>query len=344
MKPEFVGDYEVGEFLAAGTVGNVFEARHRETGQRAVVKFLQADSARTPEVQRRFVREVAVAEKLNHPNIVRHYDCGLADDQIYFAMELVECGTLKEVLLKRTKLPWREAVECAIQIAAALEHAHKLGVIHRDLKPANLFLSAEGHVKVGDFGLARDLNSTRITMDGHTVGTVRYMPPEQIYGDATLTGAADLYALGCILFEMVVGMPAFDGDTIMQIFEAQIHKVPPPPAKLVRDCPRDLSDLVLRLLAKKPMERPRSAGDVQAALVDILHQRPMRLAARPPEQIAADMAAVSHPKMPNLTMRLKSAELQAVSRKRSSKKIVLIILGLVTMTVAIGIAIAVLAN
>jgi len=338
VKPEFVGDYIVGEFLAAGTVGNVFEARHRETGQRAVVKFLQADSARTPEVQRRFVREVAVAEKLNHPNIVRHYDCGLADDQIYFAMELVDCGTLKEVLLKRTKLPWREATECAIQIAAALDHAHKIGVIHRDLKPANLFLSAEGHVKVGDFGLARDLNSTRITMDGHTVGTVRYMPPEQIYGDATLTGAADLYALGCILFEMIVGMPAFDGNTIMQIFEAQIHKEPKPPGQLVRDCPRDLSDLVLRLLAKKPEARPRSAADVQAALVDILHERPMRLAARPPEQIAADMAAVSHPKMPNLTMRLKSADLKALPRKKKSQLPILIVVIFVVALVAIGFA------
>jgi serine/threonine protein kinase len=310
-----------------------------------VIKFLQADSARTPEVQRRFVREVAVAEKLNHPNIVRHYDCGLADDQIYFAMEFVECGTLKDVLLARTKLPWREAVECAVQIAAALDHAHALGVIHRDLKPANLFLSAEGHVKVGDFGLARDLNSTRITIDGHTVGTVRYMPPEQIYGDATLTGAADLYALGCIVFEMLVGLPAFDGATIMAIFEAHIHKEPTPPVELVRNCPRDLSNLVLRLLAKKPDDRPRSAADVQAALVDILHARPMRLTARRPEHIAADLAAVSHPKMPNLTMRLKSAELQAVpQRSFSARNRVWIGLGVVGLLAAIGVAIWMLAH
>jgi serine/threonine protein kinase len=328
-----VGDYLVGEFLAAGTVGNVFAARHRETGQRAVVKFLQPDSSRTPEVQRRFVREVAVAQKLCHPNIVRHYDCGLADDQIYFAMEFVDSGTLKEVLLKRAKLPWREAVECAIQVAAALDHAHTQGIIHRDLKPANLFLSTEGHVKVGDFGLARDLNSTRITIDGHTVGTVRYMPPEQIYGDAALTGAADLYALGCMLFEMLVGMPAFDGNTIMQIFEAHLHKEPTPPAQLARDCPRDLSDLVIRLLAKKPAARPRSAADVQAALVDILHGRPMRLAARPAEQIAADLAAVSHPKMPNLTMRLKNAELQAAAKRPSRLRGTAIIIGFIGVLV-----------
>ena len=96
-------------------------------------------------------------ERLNHPNIVRHYDCGLAEDRIFFAMELVDCGTLKEVLRQRGRLPWREAVECAMQICAALAHAHELGVIHRDLKPANLFLAEDGRVKVGDFGLARDL-------------------------------------------------------------------------------------------------------------------------------------------------------------------------------------------
>jgi serine/threonine protein kinase len=330
VKPQIVGEYEVGEFLAAGTVGNVFQARHRATGRPAVVKFLQADSARTPEVQRRFVREVAVAEKLNHPNIVRHYDCGLAEDQIYFAMELVDCGTLKEVLLRRSKLPWREAVECAIQIAAALDHAHKLGVIHRDLKPANLFLSADGHVKVGDFGLARDLNSTRITMDGHTVGTVRYMPPEQIYGDAVLTGAADLYALGCILFEMVVGLPAFDGTNLMAIFEAHLHKQPTPPATLVRDCPPDLSDLILRLLAKKPDDRPQSAAEVQAALVDILHGRPMKLQARPPEQIAADLAAASHPKMPNLTVRLTTTHRQVAEKQATGNQLMIFACALVT--------------
>jgi serine/threonine protein kinase len=330
-----VGDYEVGEFLAAGTVGNVFAARHRRTGQRAVVKFLQPDTGRSPEVQRRFVREVAVAEKLQHPNIVRHYDCGLADDQIYFAMEFVECGTLKEILLKRGKLPWREAVECAVQVAAALDHAHHFGVVHRDLKPANLFLSAAGHVKVGDFGLARDLNNTRITMDGHTVGTVRYMPPEQIYGDAALTGAADLYALGCILFEMLVGLPAFDGNTIMQIFEAHLHKEPTPPVELARDCPRDLSNLVLRLLAKKPADRPKSAAEVQAALVDILHNRPMRLTARPPEQIAADLAAATHPKMPNLTQRLTTVQPQA-SKARVTKKRLLAVVGAIVAVAAMA--------
>ena len=113
---QLVGDFELLEFLASGTVGDVYRGRHRTSGQLVVIKFLQADVAGEPEVQRRFVREVSIAEKLNHPNIVRHFDCGLFDDRIFFAMELVECGTLKDVLHRRGQLPWREVVECGIQI------------------------------------------------------------------------------------------------------------------------------------------------------------------------------------------------------------------------------------
>lgn len=313
MKSQTVGEYELDELLGTGTVGNAYRARHRETGQPAVIKLLQTHAAFEPEVQRRFVREVSIAEKLNHPNIVRHYDCGLHDDQIYFAMELVDCGSLKEVLQRRGRLPWREAVECAIQICTALDHAHQLDVIHRDLKPANLFLSQDGRVKVGDFGLARDLNKTRLTLEGQTVGTCRYMPPEQITGQAQLTGALDLYALGCILYEMLVGRTPFDGRTIIDIFESHLHDEPTPPAELA-DCPAELSELVLRLLAKRPEDRPQSAAEVEAALKDILHGRPTPLGKPAPDDAMAKIDAPvdphfadsinAAPDQPNLTERL----------------------------------------
>ena len=279
MKQHIVGAYELGPLLATGTVGEVYRARHRETGTPAVVKFLQEATAREPEVQRRFVREVAIAEKLNHPNIVRHYDCGLHDDRIYFAMELVECGTLKDVLQQRGRLPWREAAECAIQICAALGHAHGMGVIHRDLKPANLFLSADGRVKVGDFGLARDLDRGRLTLEGQTVGTCRYMPPEQITGDADLTGAADLYALGCILYQSLAGQPPYDGQTIIEIFEAHLYTEATPLAEVANECPPSFADLVTRLLAKDPLERPASAAAVRTELLNILAGRPNKRSA-----------------------------------------------------------------
>lgn len=339
MDQQTVGDYELGAVLGTGTVGCAYRARHRETGQPAVVKFLQTHAAGELEVQRRFVREVSIAEKLQHPNIVRHYDCGLHEDQIYFVMELVDCGTLKDVLERRGALPWREAVECAIQVCGALAHAHELGVIHRDLKPANLFLSEDGRVKIGDFGLARDMNNSRLTMEGHTVGTCRYMPPEQITGEDDLTGALDLYALGCLLYEMLVGRPPFDGQTIIEIFEAHLHQEPTPPAHLVADCPSDLSDLVLRLLAKKPADRPARAADVQAALVDILHGRPMKLGARPSEELAADLAVAADPVEPNLTTRLQAGA-APLDAPQTSKARVMIALAVVAVVVVIALVAA----
>jgi serine/threonine protein kinase len=283
VKQQIVGGYEVGALLGSGTVGEVYHARHCESGIPAVLKFLHEQTAREPDAQRRFVREVAIAEKLDHPNIVRHYDCGLHDDQYFFAMEFVDCGTLKDMLRQRRTLPWREAAECAIQICAALQHAHDRGIIHRDLKPANLFVSTEGQVKVGDFGLARDVNKSRLTLEGQTVGTCRYMAPEQITGDAELTGAADLYALGCILYRAIVGEPPFDGESIIDIFEAHLYSEPRPPAILADDCPEDLSDLIMRLLEKDPRDRPASAAQVQAALEDIVGGRRTKLI--PPRRI-----------------------------------------------------------
>ncbi len=309
MKPQTVGDFELGEHLASGTVGDVYHARRRGSGEKAVIKFLQTHAASEPDLQRRFVREVSIVERLDHPNIVRHFDCGLAEDRIFFAMELVECGTLKDVLRQRGKLPWREAAECAMQICAALAHAHQIGVIHRDLKPANLFLAEDGRVKVGDFGLARDLNRSRLTLDGQTVGTCRYMPPEQIAGEADLSGATDLYAVGCILYEMLVGQTPFDGGTIVEIFESHINDLPEPPVQYVPDCPAELSDLVMLLLEKSPVDRPNNAAAVQSALADVLHGRPMRLAVRPVEELDADLAATVHPDRPNLTKRLQTHDL-----------------------------------
>jgi serine/threonine protein kinase len=355
VKPQTIGEFELGELLGTGTVGNAYRARHRESGQPAVIKLLQTHAAIEPEVQRRFVREVAITEKLNHPNIVRHYDCGLCDDQIYFAMELVDCGTLKDVLRRRGRLPWGEAVECAIQICAALEYAHQLGIIHRDLKPANLFLAHDGRVKVGDFGLARDLNNTRLTLDGQTVGTCRYMPPEQITGQADLTGAVDLYALGCMLYEMLVGRTPFNGSTIVEVFEAHLHGNATPPADLA-NCPAELSELVMQLLAKRPAERPASAAAVGAALAGILRGQPVDVSNRPTDRPAStasepipstvaprgDLAAASdsNDELPNLTQRLLSggppdATTVAIGRIR-------IVFGVIAAVIVVAIVVAAL--
>lgn len=296
---EQIGPYLLGRSLGSGAFGEVFEATHADTGVRAAIKVLHGQKEIEPEVQNRFVREIALLERLNDPHIVRHYDCGLHGDSLYCAMELVECGSLKEVLERRGSLPWRDAAEVAKQTALGLDHAHKLGCVHRDLKPANLYLSSDGHVKIGDLGLARDLNNSRLTVQGQTVGTWRYMPPEQITGADDIDGRLDLYALGCILHEMLTGRVPFDGPNFAAIFDQHLEVVPPRVDTIAAGIPPALADLVAALLEKEPANRPATGADVAARIDDIVAN---------PEQAAAAAAEVaeSDEPPPNLTERLRA--------------------------------------
>lgn len=313
MIGERVAHYEVLSSLGIGAVGSVYRARDTESGASVALKLLHPTSQNTVDVQRRFIREVTVLQKLDHPNIVQYYDCGIHEGQYFLAMEQVDCGTLKDVLKGGRVLPWRDAVDVAIQICAALEVAHAKGVIHRDLKPANLFLSKDGLVKVGDFGLARAEDLSRLTEAGTTVGTCRYMPPEQIAGEERLTGAVDLYALGCLLFEMLVGRSPFDGTTLVMVFEKHMFADPENPCDLIAGCPADLGELVLKLLAKEPANRPPSAAIVKDWLKQIVAGEavdwektiPAHLPAEPPtEASVGGIESEEGAAMPNLTERL----------------------------------------
>ena len=167
------------------------------------------------------------------------------------------------------------------------------------------------------------MNSVRLTLEGQTVGTCRYMPPEQIAGEGELTGATDLYALGCILYEMLTGGTPFNGHSIVEIFESHLNEDATPPIELIRDCPPDLSDLVMQLLAKSPLDRPNDAAAVRAALVDILHGRPMQLMPRPADTLEADLAAVAAPDAPNLTQRLHAAAEPAVRQEAANSPVLI---------------------
>jgi serine/threonine protein kinase len=250
-------------------------------------------------------------------------------------MELVDSGTLKDVLNVRGRLPWREVTECAVQVCDALAYAHRLGVIHRDLKPANLFLSAGGHVKVGDFGLARDLNRSRLTLEGQTVGTCRYMPPEQITGEADLTGATDLYALGCIMYQALAGRPTFDGASVVEVFEAHLYSDPIPLVEVARDCPRPLADLVMRLLTKDPLQRPSDAADVKAELSAILAGGQGQSSSSKRPQSPANVGAPDD--TPSLTARLYTAA--NPPRPKHWQKPLLIAVSVIAVACAVGIAI-----
>lgn len=199
-----LGPYEILGVLGSGGAGTVYRATDEKSGAEIALKTLMPSTVLSEEIHKRFVREISVAQKLKHENVVAYYDCGLHEEVLYYTMELVPWGSLGEVLTLKKALPWREAVECGIHICGGLEHLHEQGVVHRDLKPANIFLSDDGRLKLGDFGLARDLDSGRLTLDGLTVGTAKYLAPEQAMAEDDIDGRTDLYALGCLLFEMLI--------------------------------------------------------------------------------------------------------------------------------------------
>ena len=261
------GQFILGEPLGVGTVGSVYRAVLTPSGRAIAVKVLLPSVSGDDSIAARFEREMLILEKLDHPNIVGYHGGGKSGGQLFYGMELVDGGSIKELLEENGLLPWRVAVKYAAQVASALQHAHNHGVIHRDLKPSNLFLDREGAIKLGDFGIALDTHAADLTADGITVGTYAYMSPEQIRSGGIVTGQSDLYSLGCVLFEMLTGEPPYPGKNFAEIWEQHLHSSPPLPSKHGADCPDWLDELVVQLLTKDPAERPFNARQVQGVLL-----------------------------------------------------------------------------
>jgi serine/threonine protein kinase len=194
----------------------------------------------------------------------------MMDGQYFYAMQLLDRGTLKDRLERDGPLPWPRAALYLSQIAAALQHAHNHGLVHRDLKPSNLFFGSDGRIVLGDFGIARDTHDVDLSDHGKTVGTYAYMSPEQICADRAITGKADLYSLGCVAYQMLAGRPPFQGANFAQIWDQHLHAAPKPLSELGVECPAWLEALVMQLLEKEPHRRPFNARAVQGAVRDRL--------------------------------------------------------------------------
>ncbi|MEM9659519.1 MAG: serine/threonine-protein kinase, partial [Planctomycetota bacterium] len=262
--------FELKEPLGVGTVGAVYRAESPDIDGPVAVKILHPSIAHDANIVNRFQREIVVMERLSHPHIVRHYGGGLMDGQYFYAMQLLNGGSLKDRIQRFGALPWPQAAAFTSQIAAALQHAHNHGVIHRDLKPSNLFFGDDGELILGDFGIAHDVHDADITADGITVGTYAYMSPEQICADRETTGKADLYSLGCVAYEMLAGKPPFTGANFAQIWDRHLHAQPRGLREQGIDCPEWLENLVMQLLEKEPSKRPFNARAVQGCLRDRL--------------------------------------------------------------------------
>ncbi|TWU30061.1 serine/threonine protein kinase [Bythopirellula polymerisocia] len=263
-------NFKLLEPLGVGTVGVVYRAESPDISEPVAVKLLHPTIAHDENIVDRFQREIVIMERLNHPHIVRNYGGGMMDGQYFYAMQLLESGTLKDRIKKFGPLPWPQAAAFAAQIASALQHAHNHGIIHRDLKTSNLFFNKEGKLLLGDFGIARDTHDADITGVGITVGTYAYMSPEQICGDKEITGKADLYSLGCVMMEMLTGQPPFMGANFAQVWGQHLNDKPPGIRERGIECPEWLEKIVLQLLEKDPERRPFNARAVQGNLKDHL--------------------------------------------------------------------------
>ncbi len=263
-------DYQLGAALGMGTVGTIFTATEKASGRMVAIKRLHPAVSRDPVISARFKREMTILEKLRHPNIIAYFGGGKDEDgNLFYVMELVEGGSVKELIQSSGALPWQIVVNCGTQICSALQCAHNHGVIHRDLKPANLFLTRDGVVKLGDFGIALDLSASELTATGLTVGTHAYMAPEQITGDANISGKADLYALGCCLYEMLTAQKPFQAESFPQLFEQHLRAKPPIPSDIATEAPHELDEVIVNLLAKRPEDRPFNARKVQGMMLQI---------------------------------------------------------------------------
>ncbi|MFN3190210.1 MAG: serine/threonine protein kinase [Aureliella sp.] len=263
-------DIQFGAILGTGTVGTVYRATLRTTGDEVAVKVLQDAISSDELVRKRFRREMQILERLQHPHIIRYFGGGEHEGQLFFAMELLEGGNVRDLLERFGQLSWQECASIGRQVCSALQAAHNNGIIHRDLKPGNLFLDEDACVKLGDFGIARDTQAADITSQGLTVGTHAYMSPEQIKGEGLSSGKTDLYSLGCVLFELLTGHKPFEGTNFAVLFEQHLHKKAPDARELVPDCPPAMAEMISELLSKSPDDRPFNARAVQGVLQELL--------------------------------------------------------------------------
>ncbi len=251
--------YRLVSYLAQGGMSDVYLAVDLALGRRVAVKILPRSHSEDQQFVRRFRREAQAAANLNHSNIVGIYDWGEAEGAYYMVMELVEGDCLRDITREKRPIPPRRAADIARQVASALAVAHRLGVIHRDVKPGNIMLTPEGAVKVADFGIARAWDqTTQLTEAGAVIGTATYFSPEQAQGEPADI-RSDIYSLGVVLYEMLVGRPPFQGETPMAVAYQHVSSEVTPPSSRNSDVPPELDFIVLRALAKNPDRRYQDA-------------------------------------------------------------------------------------
>ena len=258
--------------LGRGGMGSVYEVHHERMDRRQALKVINPELVDNPQALLRFEEEVKAVAKLDHPNIARAYDAESFGSLQAIVMEFVPGQTLHEFLKKRGRLSVMEACRCVRQACLGLQHAHERGLVHRDLKPQNLMLTSDkGIIKILDFGLAKIVSENKdargLTKTNMTMGTYEYAAPEQALDAARADIRADIYSLGCTLYYLIAGVLPFAHNSDVKLLLAHQNETPRPLCEVCPETPRELSDLVDRMLAKKPADRPQTPADVAKALL-----------------------------------------------------------------------------
>ncbi|WP_430478875.1 Stk1 family PASTA domain-containing Ser/Thr kinase [Streptomyces sp. P11-1] len=278
------GRYELGSVLGRGGMAEVYLAHDTRLGRTVAVKTLRADLARDPSFQARFRREAQSAASLNHPAIVAVYDTG--EDYVdgvsipYIVMEYVDGSTLRELLHSGRRLLPERTLEMTVGILQALEYSHRAQIVHRDIKPANVMLTRTGQVKVMDFGIARAMGDSGMTMTqtAAVIGTAQYLSPEQAKGEQ-VDARSDLYSTGCLLYELLAVRPPFVGDSPVAVAYQHVREEPQPPSTFDPEITPEMDAIVLKALTKDPDYRYQSADEMRADIEACLDGRPVAAAA-----------------------------------------------------------------
>ena len=255
--------YEILEEVGLGGMATVYKSKDHVLNRLVAVKVLKDEFTTDAEFVKRFNTEAQAAASLSHPNIVSIYDVGHEDENnlYYIVMELVQGKTLKEIINSEGVLTWKWAVNIAMQIASALEMAHKRGIVHRDIKPHNIIITEDGIAKVTDFGIAKAVSNSTITAFGTTIGSVHYFSPEQAKGGFT-DAKSDLYSLGVVMFEMLTGKVPFDADTPVSVALKHMQEDPKEPVELNPDIPTAVNQIVVKAMQKEPSARYQNATEM----------------------------------------------------------------------------------
>ena len=253
-----IDNYKIIKKIGEGGMGEVYKGLDTMLEREVAIKLMRPELCNRPEILERFRSEAIALGRLNHSNIAAVYNFGQTQNQYYMALEFVSGETLDSIIKLQGRIPWRIALNYAIAALEGLEHAHQLKIIHRDIKPANIMINEQGNVKIMDFGIARILGKARMTQTGRFIGTLEYMPPEQIQGkDAD--ARSDVYAMGAVLYEMLTGHIPFERDTEYELMNSHLTEKPKPLRQFNHEVSLDLEKIVLRALEKDPGKRFASA-------------------------------------------------------------------------------------